>query len=125
MGFNIGYGAGGRMDFPFWPTKQKPKAKGGRIVVKSNVVEQSYTVKEPMEFFSVNFAASEYDGEDNWSVFVNGIEVIETIYSKNVQEAINFPAIIPLREGDVIKFVFRNLSSKPKEVYYNYLFGVD
>lgn len=122
---NISYQAGGRHDFPFWPTKHKPYIKGFRLVSRNPKDEVVYAVKEEMEFFSVVYAADEYDGEDNWSVDVNGKTVIETVYSKSLPEAINFSAIIPLRAGDKITFTFHNDSNKPKEVYFNFLFGRD
>lgn len=124
-GFNVNYTAGGRLDAPFYPSKPVPFVKGFIMEVELGSLSADYTLERDAEFLGVAFAASEYDTQDNVTVQVNGVNVLETIYTKDLPEGIFFTVLIPLIVGDVITFVFNNESRRPKDVWYNFQMLVD
>lgn len=125
MSFGAVYTAGGRLDSPFWPTKRMPYIKGDILKVSSAVVQKEFDVEYPLEFFGVAVGASKYNTEDSWTVAVNGVPVIDTIYTKDLPEGMFFTAFIPLDEGDKITFIFNNASGVSKDVWFNYQFLKD
>ena len=122
MSFNVGYVAGGRFDPPFWPTKSIPFIKGQIMKVGTASTQEEYVLEQDVEFFGVAVGASDYKTEDNWTVAVNGVPIVETIYTKDLPEGMFFTAIVKLVKGDVITLIFKNASASPKDVWYNYQF---
>lgn len=121
-GFNVGYVAGGRFDAPFWPSKTIPYIKGRILKVGTISTQVEYKVPFDAEFFGVAVGASKYNTEDNWTVAVNGVPIVETIYTKDLPEGMFFTALIQLNKDDVITFIFDNASAVPKDVWFNYQF---
>ena len=124
-GFNVGYTAGGRLDAPFYPSKPMPFIKGFILEVGSTPTQKEYVLDRDAEFLGVAFAMSEYDTHDNVSVRVNGRNILETVYTKDLPEGIFFTTLIPLKQGDSVVFVFNNVSQKPKDVWFNFQFLID
>lgn len=124
-GFNVGYTAGGRLDAPFYPSKPMPYIKGFIMEVGNGSMQKEYTLERDVEFLGVAFAMSEYDTQDNVTIKVNGREVLESVFTKDLPEGIFFTTLIPLTSGDRITFVFNNASGNSKDVWYNYQFLTD
>lgn len=123
--FNVNYTAGGRLDAPFYPSKPTPYIKGFIMEVGASSMQREYTLDQDAEFLGVAFAMSTYDTHDNVTVKVNGSEVIDTVFTKDLPEGIFFTTLIPLAKGDRITFIFNNYSGIPKDVWYNYQMLVD
>lgn len=121
-GFNVNYTAGGRLDAPFYPSKPIPYIKGQIMNVSGANAQMEYEVPFDVEFLGVAVGASRYDTLDNWTVTVNGVPIVETIYTKDLPEGMFFTVLIPLNAGDKISFLFINASGQPKDVWFNYQF---
>lgn len=122
-GFTTNYQAGGRMDFPFMPTRTQPYIKGIRVPVTSDmgVAEHTFTITQKRaEMYAVAIAASRYEDRDNWSLYVNGTLMIDEVYTKELPEGIYTMALVKLLAGDTLKFVFKNVSLTNKSVWLNY-----
>lgn len=120
--FNVNYQAGGRMDFPFMPTKQFPYFKGVRLEMGSTdvIAESSYIVKEDAELISIAIAASVYKDRDYWNFYVNDTLIMDEIYTKELPEGLYLMVVVPLKKGDRLKLVFHNKSLSSKSVWFNY-----
>lgn len=120
--FKTNYQVGGRMDAPFMPTKIHPLIKGLRVPVSGldPLVTELYTVPKDAELVSLAIACSRYEDNDHWSFYINGKVVCESIYMKELPEGMFFTVIIPLNQGDVLRFDFHNVSQTTKTVWLNY-----
>lgn len=121
-GFMTAYMAGGRFDPPFMPTKTYPHIKGIRVPVSGAdpLVTDIYQVTQDAELVSLAIACSRYDDNDHWSFYINGKQVCDSIYTKELPEGLFFTVIIPLKQGDELRFEFRNVSQTTKSVWLNY-----
>lgn len=122
-GFGVNYQAGGRMDFPFMPTKTDPFIKGIRVPVTSDipVAKHTYTVThDRAELVSIAMAASRYEDRDNWSLYVNDRLMMDEIYTKELPEGMYLMVLVKLLKGDRIRFEFENASLTNKSVWLNY-----
>lgn len=121
-GFMTAYMAGGRMDPPFMPTKTYPHIKGIRVPVSGAdpLVTELYNVPQDAELVSLAIACSRYDDNDHWSFYINGKQVCDSIYTKELPEGLFFTVIIPLKQGDELRFDFHNVSQTTKSVWLNY-----
>lgn len=121
-GFMTAYMAGGRMDPPFMPTKTYPHIKGIRVPVSGAdpLVTDVYQVTKDAELVSLAIACSRYDDNDHWSFYINGQQVCDSIYTKELPEGLFFTVIIPLKQGDELRFEFHNVSQTTKSVWLNY-----
>ena len=121
-GFMTAYMAGGRFDPPFMPTKTYPHIKGIRVPVSGAdpLVTDVYQVTQDAELVSLAIACSRYDDNDHWSFYINGKQVCDSIYTKELPEGLFFTVIIPLKQGDELRFEFRNVSQTTKSVWLNY-----
>lgn len=121
-GFMTAYMAGGRMDPPFMPTKTYPHIKGIRVPVSGAdpLVTDVYQVTKDAELVSLAIACSRYDDNDHWSFYINGKQVCDSIYTKELPEGLFFTVIIPLKQGDELRFEFHNVSQTTKSVWLNY-----
>lgn len=124
-GFNVNYTAGGRLDAPFYPSKPIPYIKGFILEVGDTSTQKEYILDRDAEFLGAAFAMSEYDTHDNVTIKVNGRNVIETVYTKDLPEGIFFTTLMPLVTGDSVVFIFNNASGNPKDVWYNFQFLTD
>lgn len=120
--FTTAYVAGGRFDKPFMPTKKDPFFKGIRVPVSGSdpLVTELYTVPKDAELVSLAIACSRYDDNDHWSFYINGKQVCDSIYTKELPEGLFFTVIIPLNQGDELRFQFDNVSQTTKTVWLNY-----
>lgn len=123
--FNVTYQAGGRFDYPYYPTKGKPFIKGRRVPINEAIVKDEYTVPEDMELITVSIGASRYHDSDHWSLKINGELIFDTIYTKDVPEGFYFMVVREVKAGQVIEFIFHNDSGSSKTVWLNYQFLKD
>ncbi len=123
--FNVNYQAGGRFDFPFFPTKGTPFIKGRRIRIDDDVVEDVYHVPYNMELLTIAIGASRYNDADNWSLYVDGDLLFDTVYTKDVPEGFYFMVVKEVVPGSEIVFKFNNDSGAYKTVWLNYQFLKD
>ncbi|BAU28167.1 hypothetical protein DFP93_101244 [Aneurinibacillus soli] len=125
--FTVAELSGGRLSWPFFPSKIKPFVKGFCLEVPgiSGVHRMTYSPPMDAELLSVAVGASRYDSKDNWSVEINGERFIESIYTKDLPEGMYLMVVKPVLTGDEMKFVFDNQSGEPKEVWFNYQFLID
>lgn len=122
------YQAGGRHDYPFMPRFQYPFFKGIRVEVTSDdsVVEHSYIVThKKADFLSMAISCSRYEDKDNFNLFVNDNQLMETIYTKELPEGMYLMVCVPLVQGDRIKFQFINSSLTSKAIWVNYQALID
>lgn len=127
-GFVTNYQAGGRHDFPFMPRFHNPFFKGIRVEVTSNdsVVEHNYIVTHKnADFLSMAISSSRYEDKDNFNLFVNDNQLMETIYTKELPEGMYLMVCVPLKQGDRIKFQFINSSLTSKAIWVNYQTLID
>ncbi len=110
------------MDPPFMPTKTYPHIKGIRVPVSGSnlIVNDMYYVQQDAELVSLAIACSRYDDNDHWSFYINGKQVCDSIYTKELPEGLFFTVIIPLKQGDELRFEFHNVSQTTKSVWLNY-----
>lgn len=120
--FNVSYQAGGRFDFPFFPTKTKPFIKGRRLYVAGSNVYDEYTVPQDMEFMTMSIGCSRYQDTDYWSLSINGEVYMESVYTKDVPEGFFFMVVTPVKTGDVIRLDYENRSGSSKVAWFNYQF---
>lgn len=128
MGFEVTYQAGGRHDFPFMPRFHNPFFKGIRVEVTSDdsVVEYDYIVThENADFLSMAISCNRYEDKDNFNLFVNDNQLMETIYTKELPEGMYLMVCVPLKQGDRIKFQFTNSSLTSKAIWVNYQMLID
>lgn len=125
MSFTTTYQVGGRFDFPFFPTKQKPFVKGRRILVSSSLVVDEYTVPSDMEFLTMSIGCSRYKDSDNWNLKVDNELVFDEVYTKDVPEGFYFMVVREVKAGQVIRFEYMNNSMTSKTVWLNYQFLKD
>ncbi len=123
--FNLTYQAGGRFDFPFFPTKGVPFIKGRRVLVNDGFVEDVYNVPYHMELLTISIGASRYNDADNWSLFIDGELIFDTVYTKDVPEGFYFMVVKEVVPGSEIVFRFNNDSGAYKTVWLNYQFLKD
>jgi hypothetical protein len=125
--FAVSHVAGGRLDWPFFPSKMRPFIKGFNLSVPGieEVCEMTYEPPMDAELLCVAVGASKYNPDDNWNVEINGERFIETIYTKDLPEGMYLMVVKPLSAGDEMKFIFDNQSGEPKEVWFNYQFLID
>lgn len=122
MGVPVAYVPGGRFDPPFMPTKTKPYIKGIRVEVPNGVpiVEDFFSPATDVELVAVAIAANRYDDRDHWNLFVNGEQICDEVYMKELPEGIFLTVILPIKAGQTIKFEFVNRSMSAKVVWLNY-----
>ena len=118
--FNITNLAGGRLDFPFMPTKIQPYTKG--ILIKSTGVGRvmrKLSFGSDMELVAISVGASLYEVTDYWNFYVNGQMICETIYTKDLPEGIHFMAVIPVIAGQQLEFEYINNGGRVKDIWVN------
>lgn len=122
MGFQVVNVAGGRFDKPFMPTKKNPYTKGIRVEMANGqaIAEHTYTLTEDAELISIAIAASRYEDRDFWNFYVNGTMTMDEIYTKELPEGLYLMVVVPLKQGDKLKFEFQNRTMTQKSVWLNY-----
>lgn len=125
--FTVAELSGGRLSWPFFPSKIRPFIKGFNLHIPGvgGLHHLSYTPSMDAELLSVAVGASRYDPSDNWSVEINGERFIESVYTKDLPEGMYLMVVKPVAAGDEMRFVFDNQSGEPKEVWFNYQFLID
>lgn len=123
--FNTNYQVGGRFDYPFYPTKNKPYIKGVRVPVPKGVTKHRYLVPDDMELLTVSIGCSRYSDLDYWSLWVDGVLVFDSIYTKDVPEGFYFMVVREVKTGSHIDFEFTNASGQSKIAWLNYQFLKD
>lgn len=119
---------GGRLDYPFMPTKTKAYTEGIILEVPGRIGEFEITYEPPqdIELTSIAVGANRYHPTDNWSVYIgedNTIEdnyICKNIYTKDLPEGIQLMAVRTVKAGEKITFVFNNLGGMSKYVWVNY-----
>lgn len=117
---------GGRLDFPFMPTKTRPYAEGQVLQVPGMIgdFDLEYIVPVDMELSSIALAVDKYHPIDNWSVFIGADSpenyILRTIYTKDLPEGFQLMALIPLKKDDKLTLRFHNLGGQAKHVWINY-----
>lgn len=119
---------GGRLDYPFMPTKTKAYTEGIILEVPGRIGEFEITYEPPqdIELTSIAVGANRYHPTDNWSVYIgedNTIEdnyICKSIYTKDLPEGIQLMAVRTIKAGEKITFVFNNLGGMSKYVWVNY-----
>lgn len=119
---------GGRLDYPFMPTKTKAYTEGIILEVPGRIGEFEITYEPPqdIELTSIAVGANRYHPTDNWSVYIgedNTIEdnyICKSIYTKDLPEGIQLMAVRTVKAGEKITFVFNNLGGMSKYVWVNY-----
>lgn len=123
---SLGRLRGGRLDYPFMPTKTIPYVKGQLLEVYGEVgdYEITYTPEFDIELVSVAVGASKYQPRDYWSLFVGEDKkenyVFDEIYTKDVPEGVYLMAVMGIKKGTPITFRFRNDGGAAKYVWINY-----
>lgn len=125
MSFTTSYLAGGRLDYPFFPTKQKPFVKGRRVLVSGDVATDEYIVPEDMEFITMSIGCSRYYDSDNWLLKIDDDLIFDEIYTKDVPEGFYFMVVREVKAGQIIHFEYKNASQTSKTVWLNYQFLKD
>lgn len=122
MAFHVVNVAGGRFDKPFMPTKKNPYTKGIRVEMASGsaIAEHTYTLTTDAELISIAIAASRYEDRDFWNFYVNDKMIMDEIYTKELPEGLYLMVVVPLKQGDKLKFEFQNRTMTPKSVWLNY-----
>ena len=123
--FNVNYQAGGRFDYPFYPTKTVPFIKGRRVPIDGDTKEDIYVVPYDMELVTVSIGASRYNDKDHWSLTVDGVLIFDSIYTKDVPEGFYFMVVREVKPGSEIVFKFNNDSGAYKTIWLNYQFLKD
>lgn len=123
--FQVGYQAGGRFDFPYFPTKPTPYIKGRRVRVNDDVVTDIYPVPYEMELLTISIGCSRYTDSDYWHLYVDGKQIYDSIYTKDVPEGFYMMVVTEVKPGSEIKFEFHNDSGSYKTVWLNYQFLKD
>jgi hypothetical protein len=123
--FNVTYQAGGRFDFPFYPTKGKPFIKGRRVRIDADTAEDTYIIPYDMELLTISIGSSRYNDKDHWSLYVDGELIFDTVYTKDVPEGFYFMVVREVKLGSEIVFKFNNDSGAYKTIWLNYQFLKD
>lgn len=123
--FGVSYQAGGRFDFPYFPTKTVPYIKGERLRVDGSYADVTYVVPEDMELLTVSVGASRYADKDYWSLLVNNEKIMDTIYTKDVPEGFYFMVVKEVKKDQEITLQFFNESGSGKTVWMNFQFLKD
>jgi hypothetical protein len=125
--FQAVYVADGRLQAPFFPTKEEPYIEGFLLQVpsQSGAFIEKFTATWEMEFMSIAVGASRYDDFDCFDLKVRGKLVLKSIYTKKLPEGMFLMVAHPINPGDVIEFVFHNKSAAQKNVWFNLQFLTD
>jgi len=114
-----------QLPHPLYPSKVRPYIKGLQLIVPAtaSTYTTGYTVPEDMELVSVSFAASGFSLDDHWFVDVGGDRILDTIYTKELPEAVlmgsPWAVVLPVAAGTQIVLGFVNGSSTAKRVWWN------
>ncbi|RJS60108.1 Low copy number virion structural protein [Bacillus sp. PK3_68] len=127
QGFQVNYIGGGRLDAPFFPTKTNPYIKGIRVEVTAGLPAAIHThiIDRESELISISIACSKYDDLDNWDLLINGQEIVESVYTKELPEGLFLMVAHQLLVGDQIELRYKNESGRSKSVWVNYQFLTD
>lgn len=123
---SVGRLRGGRLDYPFMPTKTNPYTKGLFLEVPGEVGVYSitYVPEFDIELVAVAVGASRYQPRDNWSLYVGDERkencIFDTIYTKDLPEGIYLMAVKTVGAGTPIIFKFNNEGGQSKYVWINY-----
>ncbi|MCZ4246911.1 hypothetical protein BXO87_02065 [Bacillus sp. GZB] len=122
----VGHLNGGRLDYPFMPTKTVPYTEGILLEIPGQVGEfvTEYTPPIDIELTSIAVGANRYHPTDSWSVFVKDDQPInyicKNIYTKDVPEGIQLMAVKSIKAGETITFKFNNRGGQSKYAWVNY-----
>lgn len=110
---------------PLYPNKVRPYVKGLQLQVPPVVGTYTtiYTPAEDVELISVSFAASGFSLDDYWFVDVGTERILDTIYTKELPEAVlmgsPWAVVLPVAAGTVITLGFVNASGTAKRAWWN------
>lgn len=121
----------GRLDYPWFPTKERPFAEGQMLEIPAKIEDFTleYIVPHDFELYSIALACSEYAAEDCWSVYMGEDEpqnyILKDIYTKDLPEGFQLMAVMTFFKDDKLTLKFTNRSGRPKFVWINYQGLVD
>lgn len=135
MAFTINYSAGGIIDevknvnIPgVIPEKRIPYTKGFKLDVPAlkDIYSIVYVPEVDMELLAVAIACSGYMPEDYWELSVDGVKIMETIYTKELPESNGLGTLLgcayKVQAGQEVKIDFHNDSGTSKIVWVNLRF---
>lgn len=117
---------GGRLDYPFMPTKTEAYIKGDILEVPGmvGVFDIKFTPEFDVELVSVAVGASKYYPTDNWSLFIGedikSNYVFDEIYMKNAPECTYLMAVKSISQGTPVTFRFENRGGQAKYVWVDF-----
>ncbi|MGH0800889.1 hypothetical protein ACQVTZ_13080 [Bacillus cereus] len=122
----VGRLGGGRLDYPFMPTKTVPYIKGKILEVLGTLghFDIQFIPDFDIELVSVAVGASRYHSFDNWSLFIGDDHknnyVFDEIYTKDLPEGSYLMAVKTVKAGTPITFRFDNKGGQSKYVWINF-----
>ena len=124
MSFIVNYQAGGRIDYPFQPTLQKPIMKS--INLEMDSPNQKYNevlyLDTEAEITSVGIIPNNFTIGDYWNMWIGDKLICDEIYVKNVSEGIFLMVVYSIQANEPIEIEYYNKSGKKNNWFvFNFL----